>query len=206
MRRGGEDAQPPSTPLKTAQGSCRPHSTPAAIIPPTSPRQIIPGLPDTYSDAPPQMPWQVADRTPSPSLGRNRGGFGRVKPHRWKRGAATEALIQGAPGLERLQPLPGETAARFDPVRHVLQLASVEPEGCVTSCYRCDLRLPRLSRDGPRAESTLSSSPTPHPRASRPARTPALSPEGGVVACREEEEEEERLSLRSKTPAGAVAM
>lgn len=69
--------------------------------PPASPRQVIAGLPDTYSDAPPQMPWQVADRTPSPSLGRNRGGFGRVKPHRWKRGAATEALTQGAPGLER---------------------------------------------------------------------------------------------------------
>ena len=69
--------------------------------PPASPRQVIAGLPDTYSDAPPQMPWQVADLAPSPSLGRNRGGFGRVKPHRWKRGAATEALTQGAPGVMR---------------------------------------------------------------------------------------------------------
>ena len=102
----------------------------------------------------------------------------------------------------RLQPLPGETDRPTRPGATCVATRVRRAEGCVTSCYRCDLRLPRLSRDGPRAESTLSSSPTPHPRASRPARTPALSPEGGVVACREEEEEEERgfLCDRKRPP------
>jgi hypothetical protein len=74
--RGGFPA-PKRRPLKIRTGplsaalttGCRPP-------PPASPRQVITGLPDTCSDAPPLMPWQVADPSTPTSLGRNRGGGG----------------------------------------------------------------------------------------------------------------------------------